>query len=69
MIVNGKPKEKRLSCGADFVIIPIVMLTISKTPETGNMKSAPFSNITLTESMPVCIRTAKAIGAPIGMIW
>ena len=66
-IVIGKPKENKLSCGADRVIIPIATFIKSTTNTTGNMIIDALRNMEPEAAIPPSIN-AEGIGSvPIGI--
>ena len=66
-IVIGKPKENKLSCGADRVIIPIATFISSTTSTTGNIIIEAFKNIEPEAAIPPSIRAEGTGRAPIGI--
>ena len=65
---NGKTKEKRLSCGAERVIIPAATFIINIVPATGIIINAAAINILPAALIPAPIRIAGEGIAPIGKI-
>jgi hypothetical protein len=66
-IVIGKPKENKLSCGADRVIIPIATFISSTTSTTGNIIIEAFKNIEPEAAIPPSIRAEGTGRVPIGI--
>ena len=66
-IVIGKPKENKLSCGADRVIIPIDTFISNTTSTRGNIIIEAFKNIEPEAAIPPSIRTAGTGRVPIGI--
>ena len=66
-IVIGKPKENKLSCGADRVIIPIATLISSTTNTTGNIIIEAFKNIEPEAAIPPFINAEGTGSVPMGI--
>ena len=66
-IVIGKPKENKLSCGADRVIIPIATFISNTTSTTGNIIIEAFKNIDPEAAIPPSIRAEGTGRVPIGI--
>ena len=59
-MVTGKTKEKRLSCGAERVIIPAATFIINIVPATGIIINAAAINILPAALIPAPIRIAPS---------
>ena len=66
-MVIGKPKENKLSCGADRVIIPIATFISKTTSTTGNIIIEAFKNIDPEAAIPPSIRAEGTGRVPIGI--
>ena len=66
-IVIGKPKENKLSCGADRVIIPIATFISSTTSTTGNIIIEAFKNIEPEAAIPPSINAEGTGRLPMGI--
>ena len=66
-MVIGKPKENKLSCGAERVIIPIATLINSTTSTTGNIITEAFKNIEPDAAIPPSISAEGTGSVPIGI--
>ena len=66
-IVIGKPKENKLSCGADRVIIPIATFISSTTSTTGNIIIEALRNIEPEAAIPPSINAEGTGSVPIGI--
>ena len=66
-IVIGKPKENKLSCGADRVIIPIATFISSTTSTTGNIIIEAFKNIEPEAAIPPSMRAEGTGRVPMGI--
>ena len=66
-IVIGKPKENKLSCGADRVIIPIATFINNTTNTTGNMIIDAFRNMEPEAAIPPSINAEGTGSVPIGI--
>ena len=63
----GKPKENKLSCGADLVIIPIATFINNTTNTTGNMIIDALRNIEPEAAIPPSINAEGTGSVPIGI--
>ena len=63
----GKPKENKLSCGADRVIIPIATFIKSTTNTTGNMIIDALRNMEPEAAIPPSINAEGTRSVPIGI--
>ena len=66
-IVIGKPKENKLSCGADRVIIPIDTFIKSTTNTTGNMIIDALRNMEPEAAIPPSINAEGTGSVPMGI--
>ena len=66
-MVIGKPKENKLSWGADRVIIPIATLINNTTNTTGNIIIDAFRNIDPEAAIPPSINAEGTGSVPIGI--
>ena len=66
-IVIGKPKENKLSCGADRVIIPIETLISSTTSTIGSIIIEAFKNIEPEAAIPPSINAEGTGSVPMGI--
>ena len=66
-MVIGKPKENKLSCGAERVIIPIATLMSSTTSTTGSIITEAFKNIEPDAAIPPWMSAEGTGRVPIGI--